>query len=192
MKMQRIYSLFWSFCRISSVAVGGGLTMLPLIDDEFVEKRKWMSREDMVDCVAAVQSMPGIIGVNISCAVGYRTAGVPGVLAATFGMVLPPFLAILAVAALFMHWLGNIWVEQAFAGVRAAVTALILLAGIKMGKTVLKSFFTWIVAGSAFLLFVFLPQINVIWVILGSGLLGALWTVFQFLHTKKAGRETEK
>ena len=71
----RLWTLFQVFFKISAVSVGGGLTMLPLMDREFVEKRNWMSESDMVDVVAIVQSVPGIIAVNMAILIGQRTAG---------------------------------------------------------------------------------------------------------------------
>ena len=93
-RLYRLKVLFSAFFRISMVAVGGGLTMLPLIEAEFVEKRKWMTHDEMVDIVAVVQSMPGIIGCNMSVAIGKSIGGIPGILAATLGMAMPPFVVI--------------------------------------------------------------------------------------------------
>lgn len=171
---RRSWALFAAFLRISALAVGGGLTMLPLITREFVTKRAWMTEEEMLDCVAVVQSMPGIIGVNISVTAGYRIHGIRGVLASVAGMLLPPFLAILLIASCLMRFLNEVWVERAFLGVRAAVCALILLAAVKMGKAVLKDPFAWMVAGASFFVLVFLPQVNAIWVILGGAACGFL------------------
>ncbi len=169
---EKIRTLFTSFFKISALAVGGGLTMLPLIDAEFSGKRKWMTPEEMVDCVAVVQSMPGIIGCNIAVAVGYRIAGIPGVLAASLGVALPPFLAILLVAMCFLNLSGNSWIDHAFLGVRSAICALILLAAVKLGKSILKTPFPILLAAVSFCILTFLPQVNVIWVILGGAVLG--------------------
>lgn len=186
---KRSWILFLAFCKISALAVGGGLTMLPLIDGEFVVKRAWMTEEEMVDCVAAVQSMPGIIGVNIAVAVGYRIHGIRGVFASVAGMLLPPFFAILLIAHFLIQFLANVWVERIFLGVRAAVCALILLAAVKMGKTVLKHPFSWAVAGASFFVLVFLPQVNAVWVIIGGAVCGFLAAGVKALRKHVRGAE---
>lgn len=170
----RLRVLFLAFFRISLLAVGGGLTMLPLIEAEFVDKRKWMTHEEMVDIVAVVQSMPGIIGANMSVAIGRNIAGVPGLFAATLGMAMPPFLAILLIAMCFLRYSDAAWLNNAFLGVRAAICALFVLAAIKLGKSVLKAPFPILVALVAFLVLVLLPQVNAIWVILSGAALGLI------------------
>lgn len=173
----RLKTLFLVFLRISAAAVGGGLVMVPMVTEDFSEKRRWMTHTEMVDCIAAVQSMPGIIGVNIAAAVGYRIAGVAGSFCAVVGMLLPPFFAILIIAPCFLAISKNVWVAEAFGGVRAAVCALILLAAVKLGKNVLKSPFAWIVASISFAVLAFFPQVNVIWVILAGAAAGGLRAV---------------
>ena len=133
----RLWTLFRVFFKISAVSVGGGLTMLPLMSREFSEERKWITEEEMVDVVAIVQSVPGIIAVNMAILIGQRAAGLPGVFAASVGVVLPPVIVILAIAALLFQLSGNETMDHIFLGVRAAVSALILLSVIKMSKSIL-------------------------------------------------------
>ena len=173
-RAERLRILASVFFKISSLALGGGLTMIPPIEAEFTEKRQWMTKDELVDCVAAVQSMPGIIGANLAIAVGYRTAGIPGALAAVFGMALSPFLVILLIAMCFLSLSRYEWIESAFSGVRAATCALILLTAVKMGKDMLKSPFPVCVAAAAFCFLLFLPQVNAAWVILGGAAAGIL------------------
>jgi len=173
-RIERLRTLAVIFFKISMLALGGGLTMIPPIEAEFVEKRHWLSKEDMVDCIAVVQSLPGIIGANLTVMIGYRTAGIPGAFAATLGMVLPPFLAILVIAMCFLSLDQYDWLSHAFAGVRAAICALILLTAVKMGKSMLKAPFPVVVAAVAFGIFTFFPQVNAIWVILGGAAAGIL------------------
>ena len=164
-------TLFWTFFRIAAVTPGGGLVMLPILQQEFEERRKWVSPEDMVDIVAMVQSTPGIIAVNMAVMLGYRVAGVTGALAASFGAVLPSFLIILAVAALF-HTLGGSGVAAAaFAGVRAAVCALILLSCAKMARKILKGPFEVLVALASFAALLF-GGANAAALIVAAALLG--------------------
>ncbi len=111
--------------------------MLPLIRREFVEKRDWMTDDEMVDTIAAVQSLPGIIAGNMGVMVGYRVAGVPGSIAALIGGALPPFLVIVALAALVSQLRQYAIMGNIFLGVRAAISALILMSVISLFKKLL-------------------------------------------------------
>ncbi len=130
----RIWGLFSSFCAISAIALGGGLVMLPMMRESFVVKRHWMTDEDMLDTVAAMQSMPGIIMSNMGALIGYRVAGVAGAVAAIIGGALPPVIVIALLAEAVSRIRENPYVQGAFAGVRAAVAALILLAVVKLTR----------------------------------------------------------
>ena len=167
----RIWTLFSVFFKISAVSVGGGLTMLPLMDREFVEKRGWLSESDMVDTVAVVQSVPGIIAVNMAILIGRRVAGFPGILAASLGVVIPPVVVIIALASVVTRLSDSKTAAGIFRGVRAAVAALILLSVIKMSKNILKGFFPILTAGTAFLLLVVFDM-NAVFLILAAALAG--------------------
>ena len=173
-RFSRLRVLFCAFFRISMVAVGGGLTMLPLIEAEFVEKRRWMTHEEMVDIVAVVQSMPGIIGCNMSVAIGKSIGGIPGIFAATLGMAMPPFVVIVLIAMCFLNYSDAAWLNDAFLGVRAAICALFVLAALKLGKSVLKTPFPVVLFVIAFLILVLFPQLNAVWVILGGAAAGLI------------------
>ena len=167
-------TLFWTFFRIAAVTPGGGLVMLPILQQEFEERRKWVSTEDMTDIVAVVQSTPGIIAVNMAVMLGHRVAGFPGALAATFGAILPSFLIILAIAAVF-HSLGaGEIVAHAFAGVRAGVCALILHSAISMGRRILNGPFPVVLACLAFVA-LFALGVNAVLVILAAAVAGLLF-----------------
>lgn len=165
--------------------------MLPLLDAELVQKRQWLTKEEMVDCIAIAQSMPGIIGANISVSVGYKVAGISGALAATAGMIAPPFLTILLVAMCFLSISGNRWIDNAFAGIRAAICALILLSAIKLGKSILKAPFPILLASISFCILTFLPQINAIWTILGAAAAGLIRMVFLQIQERRKGKRKE-
>lgn len=167
----RIRTLFAVFFRISLVSVGGGLAMLPLISREFVEKRNWTTHEEMVDIIAVVQSMPGIIAVNMGVVVGYRTAGIAGALSAAFGVVTPPFVVIVVVAACISFFRDYRWMDHIFLGIRAAVCALILISVVKLSRLVLKNRMAAILAAAAFAGLVF-REFNVIWMIVAGGMIG--------------------
>ena len=118
--------------------------------------------------------MPGVIAVNMALMMGYRMAKLPGALVSAIAVVIPPFLAILIVASSFSSISGQETVSAAFRTVRAAVCALILLSAVKMGKKLLKRAFPIAVAVCAFLIFVFLPQVNAALVIALAGAAGLI------------------
>lgn len=159
--------------------------MYPLIMSEFSEKRKWISQEEMMDCFAVVQSLPGLIGINMAVAVGYRIAGIFGGLMATLGMALPPIITILLVSTFFLDYSDNIWVERAFLCIRASVCAMILLSAVKMGKNILKTPFPIFVAAVAFLIFAVFPNVNAIWVLIAAAVSGVIYSIINARMEKK-------
>ncbi len=175
--------------------------MLPAIRAEFVEKRKWLTDEEMVDTVATMQSMPGIIACNMGVLLGYRMAGIPGALASVLGSILPPFIAIVALAEIVSRLREYPAVSHLFLGVRAAVCALILWAVIGLGKQILLKnpeaqarAFSWGIATASFLALAFFG-VNAVYVLLACALLGWL-SQFppKFSHTRasKCVGEEEK
>ena len=179
--------LFKSFFKIAIVSVGGGLVMIPLIEDAFVKKYRLISHEDLIDCVALNQSMPGVIATNMASFIGMKVGGIWGALAASFGVVLPPFLVITIIAMIFGQLEGVAEVDQIFAGVRAAVAALILVSALKLAKKIFIGKFAQIMAISSFLLLVF-TKIDAIIIILAGGALGI---VSALINSKKAQKNKE-
>lgn len=173
----RLCVLFWEFFLISAFTLGGGLAMIPMIREQFVVKHKWLGDGEMVDIIAVAQSLPGIIGANVSVLVGYGVSGVSGALSATLGMILPPFVAIVALASLVGMIRGYACVQAMFLGVRSAATALILLALVAMAKKCFsgnrtEKIFAVSVALAGFIAIYFL-EVNVLAVIVVAALLGA-------------------
>ncbi|MDR0733358.1 MAG: chromate transporter [Dysgonamonadaceae bacterium] len=117
--------LFCTFAKIGTFTIGGGYAMLPLMEKEIVERKHWIEPEEFVDAVAVSQSLPGIFSVNVSIFTGYKLKGYLGSTVAVLGTVLPSFLAILLIAALFRHFNENIYVTKIFNAVRPAAVALI-------------------------------------------------------------------
>ena len=132
--MGRILSLFISFLKIGAFTFGGGYAMIPLIQKEAVEKRNWISDEDILEIVAIAESTPGPIAINAATFVGYRTAGFFGALAATVGVVLPSCVIIYLISGLLRQFQDVKAVQYAFFGIRAGVLALIVKALVGMYK----------------------------------------------------------
>jgi len=170
----RLWQLFYINAKISALVVGGGYAILPVIEDEFVRKKRWIKPEDIVDVLAIAQSTPGVIAVNASLFVGHRIAGFAGAMAAMIGSVLPPFITIVVIAAGLAHVSNTPWLVHAFTGVRAAICALMLVAAIRLGKQILHRGFDWTVA-AATVIGIIVFKFNAVWMIVGGGILGLVW-----------------
>ena len=121
-----IFSLLASFLKIGAFTFGGGYAMIPLIEQEVITRRRWIDPEEFYDLLTIAQSAPGPISLNTAVFVGYKLKGYIGAAAALSGIVLPPFVIILLVAAFFADIRNNPVVDAAFKGMRPAVTALII------------------------------------------------------------------
>lgn len=136
--MKQIIDLFLTFGRIGAFTFGGGYAMLSLLDYECVEKKKWLSSDELMDITIIAESTPGPIAINCATYTGYKTAGMGGAVSATVGMVLPSFLLLLALSVFFENILVVDIIEKAFRGIRVAVAILIMQAAIKMIKKMMK------------------------------------------------------
>lgn len=129
----RLYlDLFRAFFRVGILTFGGGYAMLPILRREVVETHPWCTDEELADYYAVGQCTPGIIAVNTATFVGYKLAGASGGIFATFSLTLPSFIIILVIAAVLQSFADYAVVKNAFAGIRVAVTALIVNAVIKL------------------------------------------------------------
>lgn len=148
--LRRAFSLYLTFFKIGAFTIGGGYAMLPIIEHEFVVKKKWVSEQDMVDIIAIVQSLPGVIAFNTSMFIGYRSAGILGSVMAALGMLSPSLIIITIFAYLYVSVQDNIYVQSAFRGIRSGVSALIALAGWKLARRVVNNPFTALIAAASF------------------------------------------
>lgn len=175
-----IYSqLFMSFLRIGAFTFGGGWAMISLIEREVVDKRGWIPREEFLDLLAVSQSLPGILAVNISVAVGDRLRGTRGSVAAALGTILPCFTIILAIAVFLTPDLiqNNKVISSIFRGIRPAVVALIIAPVITTAKSARITWKTvWIPVAVALIIWSKLPFVSnpILYIILG-GIAGWWW-----------------
>ena len=130
-------NLFREFFKTGLFAVGGGLATIPFLS-AMTEKYDWFTPRQLADMIAVAESTPGPIGVNTATFAGFRAAGIPGAFVATFGLVLPSFLIILAIAGALQKYKSNPLVQNAFSGLRPASTGLIAAAGWSVLKTALS------------------------------------------------------
>lgn len=151
--MKKLLTMFWSFFKIGAFTFGGGYAMIPLIQREVVDNKKWISKEDFLDILVISQSFPGALAVNTSTFIGYKIEGILGALMALLGTVLPSFVIILCIAAFFMEFRTNHYVDLAFKGISAAVPMLVLIAVVSLSKSVKRNYMNvFIVAATIFLL----------------------------------------
>ncbi|MDX9800222.1 MAG: chromate transporter [Spirochaetia bacterium] len=124
--MKKLLKLFTIFFRIGLFSIGGGYVMLPMLKEEVVNKRKWLTDEEILDFYAIGQATPGIIAVNTATFVGYSQKGIAGSLSATAGIVAPSIIIITMISAFFTEFREVLIVQKAFAGIRVAVSVLLL------------------------------------------------------------------
>ena len=137
--MRELLEIYLSFFKMGSVTFGGGYAMLPILQREVVEKKKWVTYEDITDYYALGQCTPGIIAVNTSVFIGHHLRKIPGGVAAALGVVSPSFVVITIIAAFLSNFADLPVVQHALAGINAVVVALIASSVVKLGRTTLKN-----------------------------------------------------
>ena len=150
-RVKKALRLFSIFLKIGAFTFGGGYAMIPLIEYETAEKRRLIEKDEISDIVAIAESTPGPIAINSATFVGYRSAGVLGAFAATFGVVLPSFIIILLIAFFLRHVMDYRIVQYAFFGIRAGVLALIVKAVASFWRRAEHNGFSWCVMAASFL-----------------------------------------
>lgn len=169
--MKELFDLFWTFCKIGALTFGGGYAMLPLIQREIVENKKWSTEKEILDYYAVGQCTPGVIAVNTATFIGYKLKGIIGGIVATLGVVFPSLIIILIIAAFLQNFADLAIVQSAFAGIRVAVVALIITTVFKLLKSSIKDYLCAIVALLAFILSAFLG-LSPVYVVIAAGLTG--------------------
>ena len=177
-----LWQLFISFLKIGAFTFGGGYAMVPLIEREVIDKKRWVKREDFLDLLTIAQSAPGPIALNTAVFVGYRIRGLKGALSALMGIVLPAFVIILLVAIFFADIRDNQYVDAAFKAMRPAVVALIVAPIVGLAKSM--SYWLWIVAAVTALA-IWYVGFSPIYVLIAGAVAGLLWTLYTI---KRGGR----
>ena len=173
--MLKIYlSLFIEFFKIGLFTIGGGVAMIPVIEDQAVNKKKWLTSDEMLECIALGQSLPGVIAINTSTYVGYKKAGFLGAIFATLGVILPSFLIIILLAGVVLKIDDIKFVKGMFAGIKACVTGLVLVVTFNLAKRILSDRFSQLIALLGFVSVVFF-EVNAILVVVMAGVGGALY-----------------
>ena len=133
-----LWKMFITFFKIGAFTFGGGYAMIPIIQNEIVDKHKWINEEEFIDALSLTQASPGPVAVNTSIYVGYKLRKIPGAIICTLGTVLPSFIVISIIARFFSVFKDNPAMTKVFMGVRPAVVALILAAVYKLFKSNMK------------------------------------------------------
>lgn len=160
--------LFLSFAKVGVLTFGGGYAMLPILQREVAENKKWATEEELMDYYAIGQCTPGVIAVNTATFVGRKVKGLAGSILATLGVVFPSLVIIIAIAAFVNNFADSPIVQNAFAGIRACVCVLILNAVVKLWKKAVVDKPTLLVFAIVFILSVFTNLSPVVYVILAA------------------------
>lgn len=166
--------LFTSMLFISAFTFGGGAVIIPLMRKKMVKDLGWLTEEEMLDIIAIAQSSPGAVSVNVAAQIGYRTARIPGMLLAAFGTVLPPFCWIVLISLVYDSFRSSPVVDAILRSMQPVVAAVILCAALDMLESVRRkrNISGWLLFAAALALG--LCGVNVIWVLLGGGVIGAV------------------
>jgi len=189
-------SLFLSFAKISLFTFGGGYAMIPLIEAECVEKKKWITHDEMMNITVIAESTPGPIAINCATYVGYRQAGLPGALIATFGIILPAFAVIYLISLVFTDFLSLTLIANAFKGIKIAVGLLITNAGLTMIKKMHKKAFSYAIMLTSFAVMVcvniFSWRVSSVYIMLAAGLVSLVMSTILSAKAHNNEKEAEK
>ena len=169
--MKELFDLFWTFCKIGALTFGGGYAMLPLIQREIVENKKWSTEKEILDYYAVGQCTPGVIAVNTATFIGFKLRGIVGGLVATLGVIFPSIIIILIIASFLQSFASLAIVQSAFAGIRVAVVALIITTVIKLIKSSVKDYLGIIITVITFVLSAFIG-ISPVYIVIAAGVIG--------------------
>lgn len=187
-RVKTLVELFFVFFKIGAVTFGGGLAMLPIIEKELVIKRKWVTKDTLLDYFAIGQATPGIIAVNVATFLGYSRAGILGAIIATLGVVTPSIIIISIIAKFLSGFSENITVKKALAGINVVVAALLTKVLWGFRKKIFSSILAFILFLLAFLGIAFF-NVNTILIVVASVFIGL---GFFFLNNNSSNSSTGK
>ena len=185
--MNILLELFIVFFKLGAFTIGGGIAMLPLLQNTLTEEKKWFTREEFVDIVAVCQSLPGVVAVNMATYVGYKKKGLIGSIVSTLGVIIPSFVLILLIARGITALGDSGVVMGAMAGLRAAALGMVAVAMIQLAPSALKNKWAILAAVTAFVLIAVL-KVNTAYVILLFAVTGVVVTM---IGSRKAAAMAE-
>lgn len=169
--VKELLEIYLVFFKMGLVTFGGGYAMLPILRREIVERRGWITEEQVIDFYAISQCLPGIIAINVSVFIGFRRRKIPGGIAAALGMVAPSIIIITLIAALMQNFQNEPLVQHAFKAISICVCALILQAVISMWKKGVKDWVGILLFAAVFALAVF-TNLSPVWLVVAAALIG--------------------
>ncbi len=175
--------LFWSFFKIGAFTFGGGYAMIPMIQKEVVDHKKWLQEKDIMDVVAIAETTPGPIAINAATFVGYKVDGIKGAILSTLGVVLPSFFIILLIAMFFQKFMVYEVVQRIFMGVRVAVLALMTKAFVAMFKQCPRNVISYGAAIVSFVAVLFF-KVNVIVMIIIAAIAGMIYRCLRKVESR--------
>ena len=183
-KKKVLWKIFISTLYLSAFTFGGGYVIVTLMKKKFVDEYHWIEEDEMLDLVAIAQSSPGAIAVNGAIVVGFKLAGLPGTLVAILGTIIPPFVIISVISVFYEAFRDSFLVSRMLHGMQAGVGAVIASVVYSMGSGVVhsKDFISILIMAAAFLASCVFG-VNVIYIILICGMLGAVRTLFKKRHS---------
>lgn len=170
----KLKDIFISFLYSGLILLGGGYVILPILQSEIVEKRQWLSQEELVDYYAISQSLPGLIAINMSILIGYKLRGKWGALSGVIGITFFAFWTIVLLASVISRFTSNIYVQGAFWGIEIAVVVLIISAIREMWSKSVKNYETLIIYIIALVIMLF-TKISPAYIIIGAIIFGILY-----------------
>lgn len=183
--MKKLFDLFFTFARIGAFTFGGGYAMLPMLQREVVQSRKWATEDEVLDYFAIGQCTPGVIFVNTATFIGYKQKGFLGAIFATAGGVFPSLIIIMIIAAVLTNFAHLPVVQYAFGGIRVVVGVLICNAVMGMWKKSVVDKLGIVLALFSFLVVTF-TDLSPVWMVLLGAVIGIL--VKAFVSHKKGGK----
>lgn len=192
MEKKELYTtLFRSTFFLSMFTFGGGYVIVPLMEKKFVNELGWIDKDEMLNLIAIGQSAPGPIAVNTSILIGYRMAGVPGAMVTVLGTILPPLLIMTGLAYIYIAVRDNAIVNNILLGMQAGVAAIIVNVVYNMAMRIVKQKkIVPVVVMIAALIAGIIFQVNILWLLLVSALIGLSTTFFDL--KKKSDKEELK
>ena len=169
--MNILIELFIVFFKLGAFTIGGGIAMLPLLQNTLINEKKWFTKEEFMDIVAVCQSLPGVVAINMATYVGYKKKGLIGSVVSTFGVTIPSFIMILIIARFITSLGDNGVLMGAMAGLRAAALGMVVVALIQLMPAAIKNKWAMLAAVVAFVLIAVL-KVNTAYVILLFAVLG--------------------
>ena len=184
--MKLYLEIFITFLKLGAFSFGGGYAMIPLIEREVCQNKKWIEHDKLYDVFAISEALPGAIALNASAFVGYTIAGVPGAIAAIFGNLVPSVIIVWTLIASFVHFKDSAHVQNAFNGIRPTIIALITFAAYKIAKSGIKDKITPFIFIAAFIACI-VYHIPPIPVIVSAAVIGIVVAILKEKSDNKKG-----